>query len=237
MARIRSFQDSLKDKGFDGAVILHNPNMFYFSGTVQNAFLWIPSEGSAVLRVRKHLEKAQHDSPIEDIHSFKSLKQLPDLMRPLLAAAGPCPRIGMEFDVVPVSEWRLWQEMIPGAEFHDISQTIAAQRMVKSETEIESIRSAGEIVVSTISHAADFYEPGITELELSAWLVHQMRKKGHHGFIRTHGWRSEIYVGGTVSAGTSSSVPWPFDGPVAIVSRYPAINTLNSFFICSSASS
>lgn len=226
--RIRAFQETLAEKGLDGAVLLHNPNMFYFAGTVQDAFLWIPREGEAALRVRKHIEKARHDSPITDIQSYKSLKQLPELMKPLLAQAGPRPRIGMEFEVVPVADWRMWRQMIPDAEIDDVSRDISAQRRVKSSHEIASIRAAGEIVVNTICEAAEHYTPGMTELELSACLVHRMRNRGHHGYIRTRGWRSEIYVGGTVSAGTSSSVPWPFDGPVAIMSRYPGINTLNS---------
>ncbi|MFH2002978.1 MAG: aminopeptidase P family N-terminal domain-containing protein, partial [Planctomycetota bacterium] len=155
MERISTFQASLSEKCLDGALILHNPNMFYYSGTVQNAFLWIPSQGKAALRVRKHLDKAIQDSPLDDIQPFKSLKQIPELMKTLISSSQS--RIGMEFDVVPVTEWRMWQEMLPRSEFVDISSVISSQRSVKDCIEIESIRAAGNIVVSTFMEVADLY--------------------------------------------------------------------------------
>ncbi|MHC4943635.1 MAG: M24 family metallopeptidase [Planctomycetota bacterium] len=224
--RLKGFQHSLSEEGLDAALIMHNPDLFYYAGTVQDAYLWIPREGAAALVVRKHAEKARCDSPISEIIPIKSVKQLPEIIEGLLPRKNPC--IGMEFDVVPVAVLRQWQNAVPGARFEDISSLVWKQRAVKSRFEVEAIRRAGEIVTSTFMEAPDLYEPGMTEQELSALLVQTMRIKGHHGYIRTRGWRSEVYVGGTVSSGASSSTPWPFDGPVAIRSVYPAVTTLNS---------
>jgi Xaa-Pro aminopeptidase len=224
--RLEDLQASLCAQGLDAALIMHNPDLFYYAGTVQDACLWVPREGAAVLIVRKHVEKARRDSPLSEIVPIKSVKQLPDIVAGLLSESAP--RIGMEFDVVPVAVYRQWRSALPQARFEDVSTMIWAQRAVKSSSEIEAIRRAGDIVTSTFMEVPALYEKGMNELELSALLVMTMRKKGHHGFIRTRGWRSEVYVGGTVSSGSSSSTPWPFDGPVAIRSVYPAITTLNS---------
>jgi hypothetical protein len=44
--RIRKFQSILAQKGVDGAFILQNVDIFYFSGTIQSSVLFIPCEGS-----------------------------------------------------------------------------------------------------------------------------------------------------------------------------------------------
>ena len=47
--RIDLFQRLLQEQGLDGALVCHPVDIFYFSGTAQNGYLWIPSEESAVL--------------------------------------------------------------------------------------------------------------------------------------------------------------------------------------------
>jgi Xaa-Pro aminopeptidase len=225
-ARIRGLQEALRRDDFYGAVLLHNPNLFYYAGTVQDGFLWVPAEGEPLLVVRKHVDKARRETPLRRWLHIKSMKQVEDVFREPDPPDGA--RLGMEFDVVPVTTWRKWRTWVPGVAFEDISSLPLKQRAVKSAFELDLLRRAGGIVASTVPRAAEWFEPGMTEQALSARLVHEMRLLGHHGFIRTRNWRSEIYVGGTVSCGTSSGVPWPFDGPVAMQSRFPAITSLNS---------
>ena len=43
-SRIQRFQDSLRGQGVDGALICQNVDLFYFAGTVQESFLFIPQE-------------------------------------------------------------------------------------------------------------------------------------------------------------------------------------------------
>jgi len=225
-ARIEVLQENLRKEGFDGAVILHNPDLFYYTGTVQDAYLWMPVEGAPTLVVRKSIDRARFDSPLDNLLPIKSPKQLPNVFAELIPKGKP--KLGIEFDVVPVSTMRFWQGMFSRVEWEDVSGIIWRQRAVKSTFEIESIRAAGRMVTSTVLEAPSIYRPGMGEQELSALMVQRMRMKGHHGTIRTRNWRSEIYVGGTVSAGISADSPWPFDGPVAQFSRYSGISSLNS---------
>jgi len=224
--RIDSLQRDLRGEKFDAALIMHNANLFYYTGSVQNAFLWVPAEGDPTLIVKKNVDKARFDSSLRQIVPVKSLRQIPAILRGLCPAAAP--RLGMEGDVVPFNTWQSWQETLPGAEWDDVSGIIWKQRTVKSSFEVDAIRAAGRIVTEAFMEAPRLYQPGMTENELSALLVYTMRCRGHHGFIRTRGWRSEVYVGGAVSGGPSSSFPWPFDGPVAVFSQYTGITTINS---------
>jgi len=41
-ARINNFQSVLRDENLDGAFILQNVDIFYFSGTIQASVLFIP---------------------------------------------------------------------------------------------------------------------------------------------------------------------------------------------------
>lgn len=51
--RIFSFQEKLREQELDGGIIVLNSDMFYFAGTVQNSYLYIPSTGDSVLMVKK----------------------------------------------------------------------------------------------------------------------------------------------------------------------------------------
>lgn len=225
-ARIEKLQRALEEHGFEGALILHNPNLFYYAGTVQDAYLWMPAAGEPTLVVRKHIERARSDSPLKQFIPIKSPKQLPDVFKGLIPSGKP--KVGMEFDVVPVSAMRQWRDMFPSVIWENVSGPIWRQRTVKSPLEIDSIRVAGRMVTSTFMEVPSLFKPGMGEQELSSLMVQRMRMKGHHGYIRTRNWRSEIYVGGTVSSGPSADAPWPFDGPVAQYSRYTGITSLNS---------
>jgi len=47
--RIRNLQMWLQEMGLDGAFILQNADLFYFSGTIQSSVLFIPQHGEPVL--------------------------------------------------------------------------------------------------------------------------------------------------------------------------------------------
>jgi len=224
--RIFRLKELLHQQGLDFALIQQNANLFYYTGTVQNAYLFVPAKGAPVFFVKKHFEKARAESPIENIVSIKSVKQISDLLDELSIPLNM--HGGMEFDSVPVSIFNLWRELLPESTFENASSLIMKQRSIKSAHELEMIRSAGEIVVSTFGEVPDIYKPGMTEIELSTHLVQRMRLKGHPGFVRTRAWRSEVYVGGAVSCGKSAAEPWPFDGPVSAFSPFGGNCTLNS---------
>ena len=70
-ARTKNLQARMGD--LFGALILQNIDLCYFSGTAQEAALFIPAEGEPVLLVRKSLERAKEESPLPDIRPMGSL--------------------------------------------------------------------------------------------------------------------------------------------------------------------
>ena len=79
--RITTLQSHLQEQKFDGALILQNTDLFYFAGTIQQSYLYIPAHGDPILMVRKHVERALTESGIEHIVPARSPKSIPKLLR------------------------------------------------------------------------------------------------------------------------------------------------------------
>ena len=56
--RTRRFQAALTQSGMQLAVILHNPDLFYLTGTIQQGPLLVPAEGEPVFLVRKDPDRS-----------------------------------------------------------------------------------------------------------------------------------------------------------------------------------
>src|SRR5512147_711787 len=98
-SRIARLQHGLGEKGIDLALILQNVDLFYFAGTVQNGYLFIPREGEPVYFVQKDFARAVAETPLKCV-KIASMKELPGQIEDHLLAAK---KVGMEFDVVPVA--------------------------------------------------------------------------------------------------------------------------------------
>ena len=84
-SRISRLQKALVDNGMDGALILENTDLLYFSGTMQQGQLYVPADGNAVLMIRRSFSRAQSESPLDNIVYFKSPGQTssPSSIRPV----------------------------------------------------------------------------------------------------------------------------------------------------------
>ena len=78
--RIRQFQEYLAAQDIEGALILQNTDLFYFTGTIQQAHLYIPVAGAPLLMVRKSLERARAESALASIVPLRSPREIPDLL-------------------------------------------------------------------------------------------------------------------------------------------------------------
>ncbi|MBQ9757236.1 MAG: aminopeptidase P family protein [Clostridia bacterium] len=68
--------------------------------------------------------------------------------------------------------------MVKNCEFTFGAEKINAQRMVKTETELEKIKKAEEIGCKAFEHILDFIKPGICEKEIATELEYFMKKNG-----------------------------------------------------------
>lgn len=204
--RITNLQDKLNLKELDGALIVYPIDIFYFAGTRQNALLWVPANGNPTLLVRKSLIRAEQECSIDDLRPLLSNKELPGII-------GTEPvKIGLTFDVLPVQQFNLYNKLLPGKEFFDVSAIIREIRSVKSSWEIEQMRNSANKMSQVFAQIPQFLKPGMREIDAAAEFESRCRRLGHEGYIRMRSFNQELYWGLAVSGG-NASYPGYFDGP------------------------
>lgn len=221
--RVLNLQKKLQLKEIDGALIIYPIDLFYFSGTGQNAVLWVPSTGDPVLFVRKSFIRAQEETAIIDIRPFSSSKVLGE------ALGTSVKKIGITFDVLPIQQYNYYSKILPGVEFIDISSINKEIRSVKSSWEIEQMKNSANKLCQVFAQVPDFLKPGMREIDLAIEFEYRARKLGHEGFIRMRSYNQELFFGHFVS-GSAASYPGYFDGPVTgkgVSNSFPQGSSLN----------
>jgi len=208
--RITPLQKLLQQKGVDGALIMDNADLFYFSGTAQRAHLFIPAEGRPLLMVKKSFTRAQEESALEDIISLTKVKDLSKMLNEY--GYNNLTTLGLELDVLPAALYLLFLKLFEGAQIVDISGLIRSVRMVKSFYELEVLRDAAQLNYTLFSRAKDYLKEGITELELAGQLEKVYRLAGHSGTVKMRGFDQEVYYGHILS-GTNGAIPSCMESP------------------------
>ena len=208
--RINAFQDLLIKKEIDGAMIVQSVDLFYFSGTAQNAHLYIPAEGQPVLMVRKSLARAREESALANVVPLTSIKKLPDI----IAGAGlEVPRsLGLEIDVLPAANYLFYQQIFINTRLMDVSVLIRQVRQVKSDYEIDLLRTSGRKMNEVYQRIPEIIKAGMTEIELASKIEAMARLAGHMGYINMRAFNQAPFYGHLMS-GWSAAVPSAFDGP------------------------
>ena len=190
--RIDRIQKELQKKEIDALFIAQRVDLFYFSGTAQNGYLYIPAEGPPLLMIKKYFPRAKEESSIEDILEIRSVKSVP---RYISQFYGRIPkRIGMEFDVMPVREFLFYDRQIfPDQECVDASDLIHSVRMIKSDWEIEQMEKAAELSYKTFQFIQENLRPGYTEMEFAGIVETFSRRHGHGGQLRVRDYKTEAY--------------------------------------------
>lgn len=202
--RIRFFQRALLANAVDAALILQNTDLYYFSGTIQQSFLFIPAQGEPILMTRKSFERALNESALPIIVPLKSPKDVPHILSEhgiVLPA-----RLGLELDVLPVQLYQGIGQIFHHAELVDVSHVIRMVRSVKSEYELGLIAEAALFSDQVFSHISEICREGMTEVALAGEIEGFARTLGHQGTVRMRLWGSEMFYG-HLMAGPDAAVP------------------------------
>ncbi len=195
--RIDKLAGALKSRGVDAAVILQNVDLYYFTGSMQQGFLVVFSDGSYRYFVRKSYERAIKESLLK-VEFGRSLSILGDVLSDVSS-------IGLEMDVLPSSYLLRFMDMFPHARFVDVSMDIRWIRSVKEVSEIEKQRKAAEIGMEVLRKAREIIKPGITEYDVHIQLKCHALRLGNFPIIRNRAFGAEIDFGETLS-GESGAV-------------------------------
>ncbi|WP_258171391.1 Xaa-Pro peptidase family protein [Paenibacillus sp. R14(2021)] len=230
-ARIVRLQERLVHEGIDAFLVTQHVDLYYYTGSMQAGYAFIPAEGEAVFYVRRSLERAQSESAalVEALASLRGFrKQLAQRHPAVFAkAAGAAVMIATEMDVLPAATYAKLLEVLAGGNGEapcsliDGSALLRRERMIKSPWEVSRIEAAAQVVAEALEASLPIIKEGLTELELMARLEYEMRIRGHIGLMRTRSYNMEIMTG-MLGSGAAAAVPSAFDGPAGGLGLGPA---------------
>ncbi|MBN1322799.1 MAG: aminopeptidase P family protein [Methanotrichaceae archaeon] len=197
-ARIERLQSRMG--AIAGVILFGSVNVCYFSGTAQEGLVYVPRDSEPVVMMRKSLERAREESPL-DVLPLKSTRTLKE---DLGISKGST--IGLELDILPYNNYSRVAKALGDVEIVDISEMIRHIRSVKSDFEIDLLREAAGIVDAGIASVADHLSPGMREIELAARVESVMRNMGHQGIIRFRRFNHEVPLG-HLMAGGNAAIP------------------------------
>lgn len=212
-SRRERLQQLMRAQGMDGCLISQNVGIYYFTGSMQTGYLFVPSVGEASFYVRRSLLRARAESKVrtEDLGSFRQFGARLAADYPALFAKEH-PSIGADLDVMPAQLYLKLREIVPNAHWADASAMLRRVRTVKSPYEADRIRAAAQVAAHALDEGLTELKEGMTELSLIAVIEYAIRRQGHVGLMRMRGYNQEIMTG-MVAAGAASAEPSYFDGP------------------------
>jgi Xaa-Pro aminopeptidase len=205
----------MKEQGMQALLISQDVDLFYFTGSMQTGYLFIPEEGEGIYYVRRSVTRALQESKVRvaPLGSFREFgDQLAADFPAVFAGDTAQLKIGAEFDVVPVQLYQRLAALLPQAVWVDGARLIRETRMIKSAAEVACIREAARVVDIALEEAIVTAEVGMTEIELLASVEATLRRHGHLGLLRVRGYNQTI-VTGMLGSGEAAATPSYFDGP------------------------
>jgi Xaa-Pro dipeptidase len=214
--RISKFQSALRDAEIALAYISHPTDLTYFSGSIQNSILLIPSKGEPVHFVKRSLKRAEVESSLTVI-PYPGRK---GILNKIIEFLGMNPRLGMAMDVTPASTIPWLTEKLSGIDIINIKNIVLLQKAVKSAWEIEQMEKAAQQADLLFQEIPAIIRPDISEIEMSAEIEKRLRVWGHSGTIRVRNPGASL---GILSAASGDAALYPthFDGPVGGEGPYP----------------
>ncbi len=220
----------MRSEGIEVALLRQNGDLFYFTGTVQDAHLLIPSQGSPFFLVWRSFERALRESPLSDLGFTKPLRGLSHFLEMLETLGLKGARsIGLELDVLPASLFLFYTKKAwPRARFSDISPLIRRLRSIKDSYEVKCVKGACRQAHNALKKVPETLKPGMTELELASTIEAELRRQGHCGLMRMRIWNQEMGMDQVVS-GSSGAIPSWTNTPVGGSGPHPAFGMGASF--------
>lgn len=215
--RISKLQLELGKKAIDGMLLTQNIDLYYYTGSMQNGYAFVPAEGMPVFFVKRSLERARLETliAVEPLGSFRQFGQTLAERFPQLFKSESTVTVAADLDVLPAQTYFKLNQLLQAAgagELVDGSALIRGQRMIKSPWEIKRIETAAQAVDEALGEALNVLKEGITELAWIARVEYELRLRGHIGLMRMRGYNQEVATG-MVTSGAAAAVPTYFDGP------------------------
>jgi len=217
--RLSNLKELLIKEGREAALLVQNVDLYYFTGCMQNAALLVDSEGPPLFMVKKYLERARDESPLQNICAITNNRDMVELIG---RHCGRLPRnVGMELDVLPVNLYHRYETLLEHPRVFDVSPLVRRIRSVKSPFELELLREAGELGRRVYQQAPHFIREGVSEAEVAGRLTAHAMTLGHVNYLRTRSFNGEMFTW-QVIGGENGGVVGHLDAPFSGLGLSPA---------------
>jgi len=218
-SRIKIIQKLMQEHAIPSILIIHRPDLFYFSGTAQRAFLFLSEHKDPLLMVKCSFERAKKESSLRHIIKINSVKELPNLIQEHIGSKIKV--FGLELDVMPYNEVLFYKSLFDEPLVVDASPIILKARAKKSHWEIEQMKLISFLSRRAFEFISQNLTPGVTELELSGLVESFVRKHGHAEKLRVRDWLTEGYTSHILS-GSATGMVGLLDSPMSGLGASPA---------------
>ncbi|MGB9442194.1 MAG: Xaa-Pro peptidase family protein [Desulfobacterales bacterium] len=211
-SRILKVQHAIRQNDIDGLFIVQRVDLFYFSGTAQNGYIYIPAQGQPMLFIKQYFPRAAIESSVADIVKIESIKEIPEL---IADRCGRPPQVlGFELDVLPVNDFNFYQSLFKVKKCVDGSPHVLKVRRIKSDWEIAQLENTAAMTAKTFEYMRTAIRPGLSEMEFAGMFETYARRLGHGAGIRVRHYQTEGYPWHVLS-GKSGGLTGLLDSPAS----------------------
>ncbi|MCF6249377.1 MAG: Xaa-Pro peptidase family protein [Desulfobacula sp.] len=210
-SRINAARKKMAAQHINALFLTHKPDIFYFSGTAQDCYLYIQQDQEPILFVKRYLPRVLQETSLIQIEPIESIKNIPQLIE---LKFNRLPKsCGLAFDVVPVRDFNFYKKLFKSSNWVDCSPIIDSCRQIKSPWEISQMEKAARVSRQTYAWMQKNIKPGISEMEFCGMFEAFSRTLGHSGKLLTRHYRLEGFPFHLMS-GTNGGLPGALDSPV-----------------------
>lgn len=175
---------AMKDKKMDAIAVFPGSSLYYLTGLkfkpserllcallLQNGELYVIAPEVEEAKV-KELESTKLFIYKDEQGPLYAVQQLKIKLDSIIT-------IGFETNSTRMFEYKALKGM--AEQITDCSEIISSLRIKKDETEIGHLRQAVRIIEESLEATLTIIKPGLTELDVAAYLEYEMRKRGSEG--------------------------------------------------------
>ncbi|MDC7221078.1 MAG: Xaa-Pro peptidase family protein [Spirochaetales bacterium] len=217
--RIEAFRNIMdrENPDWEMALILGKINQFYLTGTMQDGFLCVEREGKAVLWVRRSVERAKDESPLENIEAMGSYRQASGHYKSLPK------RLYLDKEIVSLSVMERLQKAFAFESWGGVDRQLLKIRSVKSSREREIMTRSGRLHKELFEQRIPpLLREGMDEREFTIRVFQEMMDLGYHGVSRFNMFQTEM-MAGQIGFGENSCYPSYFNGPGGNKGQHAAV--------------
>jgi Xaa-Pro aminopeptidase len=174
--RLRKVKIALEERGLDGFLVTHLPNVRYLAGFSGTTGLCLVGRDASYFITDFRYDEQSHQE-VKGLRIAIAKNSLSDELskRKLLRGMR---RVAVEGNHLPLGEYQKLKKTFPRLRFTPLADVIEVISAVKDEEEISLIKKAAQISDRVFQEVLASLKPGIRELELSAEISYLHKRYG-----------------------------------------------------------